>query len=398
MATIPSAELPSNVQTDARTADRLASARFAELPPTLAVTLPLVTVILYAFITRSLLWSGVALLGSLALIATRLPLFAAASRTERQVGLLLVVVVTFCLPVAAWRGETAVIHFAVALLMFGAAFLITRDGRAYLKLSLWMLLLLQGAVVAYLTQSGLANFPLERMIPDSSSNGITSYLIVLQVNYCVVRYTLERKASFVTPLLTLLICVVGHGRSSLLVSAAILALNLATLVSPRRPLRALVSLLVLASVSTFTWVRYGDDIAYFLYANTKIGGGLYDSARELQIREYAAQLDGVALLIGGDYRGTSIESKYNNNPHNSYIRAHYIFGLPYLTLMLAIPFLMVSSTLPWGQRGYAFAGLALMLLRASTEPILFPTMLDLFFFGLCFILASPAVLRREERV
>lgn len=363
-----------------------------QLPP--AAVMLLVGGIVFAFVTRSMALSGVVLAAAFLLIAHQLPLFRTASPIERQTALLMVLVTSACLPVAAWRGETAVIHYAVGLLMFGTAFVLTRNAALYYSVSKWTLVVTQGAVFAYLATSGLANFPLERMIPGSSSNGITSYLIVLQANYCIARFTLLRRPAFITPILTIMICIVGYGRGSLLASAAIAGLNLLTLFSLKRPVRATVLAFMVLAVSAFAWIRFGDEITLFIEANTKIGSGLYDSNRERQIREYTAQLDGVALLIGGEYRGTSIEQKYNNNPHNSYIRAHHIFGLPYLIFVLLVPFLLIAGRLTLAERAYVMSALFIVIFRASTEPILFPTMLDLFYFGPCFLIAG---LRPDSR-
>jgi len=385
MATVPSPAAvpatPSTVQTR------------PVLPP-LWASGALVATIIFAFITRSMLWSGVVLAGSLLLIALHFPALKHGRRIERQAVIAMLLILGLSLPLAAIRGETAIIHFVVAALMLGSAMLITRDPKTYMTISQWSLVATQSAVLLYLSQSGLANFPLERMIPASSSNGITSYLIVLQANYCLTRYAVLRKPALITAVVTVGICVVGYGRGSLLTSVGILAINLLSLVSLRNPARILTVLLLMIGSLTYVGVRYGKEIALFLEANTKISAGLVDSHREMQIREYVAQLDGVALLIGGEYRGTSIERRYNNNPHNSYIRAHHIFGLPYLLSVLIFPLLIMNGAIDAGRRLFALMMFAIILFRSTTEPILFPTMLDVFYFGACFVMASASLGRR----
>ena len=132
----------------------------------------------------------------------------------------------------------------------------------------------------------------------------------------------------------------------------------------------------------------------FVETNTKIGSGLYDNNRAHINSEYLGLLerDGLAIIAGGDYRGTSIETEYNGNPHNSYIRAHNIFGLPYLFVMLLFP-LLLSRGQRFGDRVYGLILIAVMLFRAATEPILFPSLFDLFFFGSCFMLGLKKPMR-----
>ena len=209
---------------------------------------------------------------------------------------------------------------------------------------------------------------------------------MLQANHCLARFLTRRRPTLITPTLTLAVCVVGYGRGSLLAAAGIMMVNVVALLEWHRPLRSVALLCALAGFAAWTVVNHGEELAAFVEANTKIGAGLSDDHREQQINEYLDKIDAVNLLTGADYKGTSIETAYNNNPHNSYIRAHHIFGLPYLLLMLGFPLLLVSWRLPLGALLYCGSLFGIVLLRAFTEPILFPTLLDLFYFAGCFAL------------
>lgn len=348
-----------------------------------------------AFATRNPLLLLAYTIAAFYVVLSRINEFRTLKPRERAAVALLVLGLTIMLPIAVARNERAMIHYFIVLVSLAAAFLQTRNIEVYLGASRLALGAALSAVFIYLLFRGLDDFPLEDMLADSSSNGITSYLIVLQANYCIVRYIITRRPSIITPLLTLLICIVGYGRGSLLASAAIILVNLLLYFSPRRPLHALATLLLTAAAALVLYQRYAEDVVFFVEANTKIGSGLYDQPRDQQINEYLGRIDAVTLISGADYRGTSIEVDYNNNPHNSYIRAHHVFGLPYLLLMLLFPWLLGSRRLSPGQRVYTLAMLLIVLFRAFTEPILFPTMFDFFFFAACFALRRPGAARRR---
>jgi hypothetical protein len=194
--------------------------------------------------------------------------------------------------------------------------------------------------------------------------------------------------------LTLGICIVGYGRGSILSTLAIIAVNFITFSLRKNPRQFFAAIGLLAVTAVWLAAAYGDQISYFVEANTKIGSGLYDQHRDAIIKDYSRLIDDDSLLIltGADYKGTVIEADYNNNPHNSYIRAHHIFGLPYLMLMLSFP-LLAFARLPWRLRAYPLALVTVMLFRAATEPILFPTMLDVFYFAVCFLTVQESRLR-----
>jgi hypothetical protein len=291
------------------------------------------------------------------------------------------------LPVSVIRSETAILHYFVVLLSLAAGILFTRNLDTYLKASRYSLLIAQSAIILYLARTGLVGFPLENILPDSSSNGVTSYLIVLQANYCLINYLLNRRASLLTSLTTLFICFVGYGRGSLLAAAGIVGVGLLSKTGARNRYKTVLRLLILSSIALFAIASYSPWIDA-LIAGTKISYGLYDESRATMIKEYLASLDAVTIWTGGGYTGTVISSQFNGNPHNSFIRAHHIFGLPYLVAVLLMPFHLTRRSHPPTVRIHALAMWALVMFRSFTEPILFPTLFDFFYFSTCFALSS----------
>lgn len=317
----------------------------------------------------------------------------------RIFSLILIFLLTVILPVSVFRDATALAHYAVVLVSLGVAYVITRDPEMYLSASRWSLIAVQLTIIIYLYFVGLDNFPLENMLPDSSSNGVTSYLILLQVNYSIVNFVLRRKTGIATAFITLGICVIGYGRGSILAAVGIVFLCVVFSLPQKSLPFKIVYLLSIFGVGIGATLAFGEDIIGFIDSNTKLGSGLFDMARAQMTMDYVRQIDGVSFLIGADYEGTSIAQEYNNNPHSAYIRAHHIFGFFYLLLMLLMP-----AAIMW--KGHVlsiklFAGLMLVLLlfRSATEPLLFPTVFDLFYFSICLVLARrfPDVALRRQR-
>ena len=109
---------------------------------------------------------------------------------------------------------------------------------------------------------------------------------------------------------------------------------------------------------------------------------------------YLEKIDLIGLFFGVSYENTIIENLYNNNPHISFIRAHNMFGLFYL---LALMYLIISKIF-YIIISKNFINLLILLiifnilLRAVTEPILFPTLFDFLFLYILF-LSSKKIIR-----
>lgn len=349
------------------------------------LTAAMLVLFVLSVVTRSLVLSAIALGASSFLVLRNLDVFVTAPPRQRFLLLLGGGLLTLTLPFALFRNETAFVHYFVALLSILTAYLLTRSPDSYFFGSRIVLAVSLTMVMAYLATTGVHGFPLENMIPDSSSNGITSYLVVLQANYCIAKYLVRRTLPTITPLLTLAICIVGYGRGSILAAVMIIVIGLIAY-SFKNGSR---HFLLAAGLCGALVVGFGNEITLFVEANTKIGSGLYDASRETMIKQYLGRLerDEYKIVTGSDYRGTDIDTEYRGNPHNSYIRAHHLFGLPFLMFVLAFP-LLASRGQRLAMRMYPFALMAVMLFRAATEPILFPTMLDVFFFSVCFLMGE----------
>ena len=297
----------------------------------------------------------------------------------------ILIILTASLPISVLRDEAAVAHYAIVVCTLLAGYIATRNAEVYVFASKVALVACQTYIVAYILRTGVLGFPLENIIPNSSSNGVTSYLVLLQVNYSFANHIIVKKGSIVTALVTLGICIVGYGRGSILASGLIVVANLCrSLLAGSKP-AVVLKVMTLVPLLSFLLIAIAAPVAQAVFSNTKLANGFVDPHRSKMIAEYSDKLDALSLFIGADYGGTSIESDYNGNPHNSYIRAHHIFGLAYLIAMLALPMLFIFA-----KRGLSAGPFVLILgaaamFRAFTEPILFPGLLDFFYFACCFV-------------
>jgi hypothetical protein len=346
--------------------------------------------VVFCFAMQSIVATTLALLVTVWLLLCYLKLLTGAEGLDRVLLVVVALTLTASLPVAVMRNSTAIAHYFVVLATMGAAYLFTRDLSDYFRASRTVLLVIQATVGLYLLTAGLDDYPLESMIPGSSSNGITSYLVLLQVNYCIARFLYCRQVAWVTPFLTLAICVVGYGRGSLLASAAICLINFWQLLPSTRRLR--IGLLVAGLALLLFSVAGGwTSLWTFVEGHTKLGGGVYDSARASIIEEYLSRMDVFSLFVGEAFDGTAIDTQFRGNPHNSFIRAHHIFGLPYLLLFLLLPWCIFNTRRKWREAVFLFLMFTVLVFRAATETIVFPTLLDLFFFAICFACQRDAV-------
>ena len=155
--------------------------------------------------------------------------------------------------------------------------------------------------------------------------------------------------------------------------------------SRAKGLAGLMGFLFLASV---VYVKYSETLTQYVLENTKVGNGLVDTNRLGIINAYLEKIDAITVWTGASYVGTTIADEYNGNPHNSFIRAHFVFGLPYLLLVLVLPAYLLHSKQPRSVKVYSACMWVVLLFRAFSEPIIFPTLLDFYYFALCFALRS----------
>jgi len=298
---------------------------------------------------------------------------------------MMLTLVTFSLPYALLNSISSAFHYFVFVMTLLASYLMRESLCCLYQSVRFVLYSFQLGIVLFVFYHGFEGFPLDNMIPGSSSNVITSLLIVLQAAFSILNYSVNRRFDIFPALITMLICIIGYGRGSLIASFLIVFVNVACFVfSSKRIFFVTILAFVLGVLAAGE--RLNERVMVLVNSKTKIGSGLHDSSRLEMHKDYFAKMDVITAFVGVNYDGTSIENKYNGNPHSSYIRAHHIFGVLFIfgILVSLVVLAGLNATLP--VRLYVLSLSAIVLFRAATEPVLFPTALDIFYYGFIFAL------------
>lgn len=225
--------------------------------------------------------------------------------------------------------------------------------------------------------------PFGMVIEGSSTNGIPAYLIVLQVSLSLATYLVHSRLPVLSTIFTFTVAFFGNGRGSLVIAALIviatLLLNVIVIGREKSQWRRLFWLLLVITI--VVGVIWGEELLELVTVYTKLSVGLVDGNRLEIWQQYWGKIDGLTLLFGADYAGTVIEYEYRGNPHIAFIRTHSFFGLPLTLLALVSPVFVLLFHKALTSKLVFFIFISIGAMRAVSEPIFFPTLLDLFYFN-----------------
>lgn len=290
-----------------------------------------------------------------------------------------------CLPpiVAMYHGFSSLYYFVLFLLSLATAKSIAQFDIDEIQATLGRVYIFFAVVIfiAYWPNRDSPE-PLEGLIEGSSYNGITSYLIVLQVTLSIFCYLKHGTFPIVSAIYTLFVAVIGVGRGSIYSAVMILifsvVFNAFLNVKYMRGRRLFIPAMVFCFLLYLVFVNY-DLIYNYLDSGTKALQGPRDSARIDILSEYIGNLNWVNVFTGQDFSGTLISDRYDGNPHIAYIRMHAYMGLLVVPIILS-PMLLFFTKAKLGDKLFVFSFTLISLFRALSEPILFPTLLDFCYF------------------
>jgi hypothetical protein len=232
--------------------------------------------------------------------------------------------------------------------------------------------------------------PLGAIIPGASTNGLPSYLIVVQISYSLIFYLKKNRLPVISSIATLIVAIFGLGRASMIVAALILLFSIFTNAITSKSDRKI--LFRSAAIATLPLVLYLYESHNYIFIfveqliqGSKFSASVMDDARKVQIDDYFNKLDAWRFLFGADYSNTSINQYFGGKPDNSYIRLHAYFGISgFFLVMISLLLIAISDRLKT-QKIIALILISMSLLRATTEAIFFPSVLDFFYFLYLFI-------------
>jgi hypothetical protein len=206
-------------------------------------------------------------------------------------------------------------------------------------------------------------------------------MIIVQLFLCVTSFIMSGRAPILTPAITFLIAFFGSGRGSLVVVSLLVVGSLIINLFPRNvPFIYRVALFTISIVAMVQIAINISEIYDYVSRFTKLSVGIADQNRLQILNDYLATITPYTFFFGSGYEGTIIEIRYLGNPHISFIRTHSFFGIFALLLALLSPFLVLFARAAWSFKLPIFFFVSLAVVRAGTEPILFPTLLDVFYF------------------
>ena len=318
-------------------------------------------------------------------------LFAPKSKTEQFIILLIPIAILFALIGTAFKpGNEALTNLAWLIgsavwLLY--AFIVSREPDRIKKIIFFTLWTYQAFILAFLLKNYDISFPLEYFIPGFSSNGVTSFLIVLQVVYSTLVFRINGKITILTPAITFYICLLGYGRGSI-IAASIFILVCLFLYFFKKNNKSYAQFggLILGILFISLAIKFGPIVLDYVIQNTKLASGLYDQHRYRIFLDYLQNIDEWNLFFGAPFEGTVIAESYRGNSHSSFIRMHNIGGLLYFLTIVSVFVFLPFSLKGFRSSIFAFSGSLVLMFRSVSEPIFFITPLDFYFFVFAFVL------------
>lgn len=229
--------------------------------------------------------------------------------------------------------------------------------------------------------------PLGSILPWTSTNGLPSYLIVVQIAYSIAFYLFSGRLPLISSLATFFISLIGLGRGSIIIAGLITIFSFTANAVCEKKTTASFSARIfskiifapLAFCLTYYWADISEQADLWIEAS-KFSAGVVDEHRSAIISDYIGKLDLLSSAIGADYSGTVINTHYGGNPHNSYIRLHSFYGAASVAAIFLPLVLILIAPVRRSHRAVVFTLIGCVLLRAYSEPILFPSTLDFFYF------------------
>lgn len=210
----------------------------------------------------------------------------------------------------------------------------------------------------------------ENLIFFHASRNIVATFVLFPVICCFL-FTERNKVLLPLALLTVFMCFLLKGRTALLLSFVIMCVALYRVFG----LKILIIIVLLSSPLLF-YINF-DGLNESLAAHTNFSEGL-KTTRSVIYDEYFSNFSLTDFVLGRSFDGMVIINILNNNPHNSFLLIHSLFGfLPALLLLI----MFITSALAIFMRNGVIAALLFTLIpiKAMTDSVIFFNILDVFY-------------------
>jgi hypothetical protein len=231
-------------------------------------------------------------------------------------------------------------------------------------------------------QHGFKPDEINLFLKNSSRNYVSSLFLFFSIFFYMTRLNKKRGVPFYPSLITIFVSILAYGRTGIILSFFLFFIiifyryfnRISTYNFLKFILVCIIIILIVFSIYSY------------IIENTKLSEG-FSSPRFKMNSDYFKELNLKRIVIGYDYRQIDIISKYNDNPHNSFIKLHYNIGIVLVLFIIFILYTYIKNLLNFNIKKLTLILFSLLfLIRAYLDVILFIHMYDfLFFYSLILI-------------
>lgn len=210
----------------------------------------------------------------------------------------------------------------------------------------------------------------ENLIFYEASRNIVATFVIFPVACCFL-FTFKDKSLIPIALITVIMCFLLKGRTALLISALIMCVAIYKTFGLKG-----IALVALIFLPVFLYIDIGA-LNESIADNTNFSEGL-KTTRSVIYEEYFSNFSLTDLLMGRSFNGMEIINILNNNPHNSFILTHSLFGLiPALLLVMTFVVVTIKTLSRYGVISALL--FAIIPIKAMTDSVIFFNILDVFY-------------------
>lgn len=217
-----------------------------------------------------------------------------------------------------------------------------------------------------------------------SRNGFTIHLLVVLALYYISLHQNGMKKNLLPALLGALIALWAGGRAGLLSLLFLVIVIVFSTKSEKKKTAVLLGIFMIISI-IYLIINNQDLNTLFLSRIFQRGNLNYvEDTRMVILRQYFSALlnDPLYFFFGARLEEVPMIKYLGNNPHNSFINLHALFGLPFFICMIT---LLISALFRYLKRNKLYFGLLIfLLLRAFTDVPAFVGVFDPVIFYLVF--------------
>lgn len=261
-----------------------------------------------------------------------------------------------------------------------------QDSQKILYFSIFVLILYYALFLCLGLIYGYAPDDINNFFKNSSRNAVSAAALFFQILYSTSHYRVSGKLPLLTPIITFVISFLAYGRSGMFFSFLFVIWSFSSRFWTTKTSYKIVVIFVGLSIGVLG-VKNFDLIEYYLFSQTNFTLG-FESPRSLMLKAYIEELDFFSFFYGVDLSSIPIIKDFNNNPHNSVLLGHAMFGFFHIIFLISCAIMFLVSK-RFSKKLMVYSILALVFFaRSLTDIVALPGVYDFIFFYIFFIAMS----------